>query len=178
MTIGELLLAEIRRRGTTQTEAAREMGVQASAVSRWVTETGGPPTVDNCRKIAQYVGLPLADIMLLAGHIPDDAMEHGPVTGDPEWIGVEQELRSILEPVEKEYWPPIIQALRNLVQGIVPLRVGPKNVTTMTAASSYDRRRGARTGKQRAIYTVHSSSIMGDARANVNDIVPKQRKAA
>ena len=69
-TLGALLRDELERRGLSQNQAAKRMGIQQSALSRWILGQSGAPTVENCRAIADFLGMDLLEVMELAGHVP------------------------------------------------------------------------------------------------------------
>jgi len=125
MRFGELLRLEIERRGINQMQAAHIMGVQQTAVSRWVNGTSGPPTLENCRKLAQFMDMPLMDVMRLTGYVPEDATDESTKVTDPDRLADVYEVLDIMEPLEPEKRPSIIQMVRAAVDMMLPKPVPP-----------------------------------------------------
>ena len=59
----------MRRRGRLKAQLAADLGVGHPAVYRWLTGID-VPTPASCRKIAEYSGVPLLQILAKAGHMP------------------------------------------------------------------------------------------------------------
>lgn len=127
--IGDLLRAELRRRELTQNQASRVMGVAQPSLSRWLAGEGGPPSTENCAKIAAFLDMPLVEVLKLTGRAEEEWFEgdpHGPKRDtDWDWVEIEPEIRDILEPYEREKWPSIVQIFRNVVDVMVPKPVPP-----------------------------------------------------
>jgi transcriptional regulator with XRE-family HTH domain len=68
MHLGELISAEIERRGINQKEAALEMGVADSPLSKWLRPGAPRPSPESCAKIARFLGMATADVQRLAGY--------------------------------------------------------------------------------------------------------------
>jgi len=53
---------------------AKDMGVSHPVLSRWLTGDDVPSTV-SCRKIAAYSGVPVEEILVMAGHLDEARSE-------------------------------------------------------------------------------------------------------
>lgn len=63
------LLDQMRRRDWNQTDVAERVGTHSSVVSRWVRGERVPDT-KSIDKIADVFGLPVDDVLTIAGHRP------------------------------------------------------------------------------------------------------------
>lgn len=79
LRFGEWLADRLYDRGLTQTEFALRIGVDQSTVSGWVTGAN-PPGRTNCYKIADFFGVPRAEVIRMAGHKPSVRDVQRPVT--------------------------------------------------------------------------------------------------
>jgi transcriptional regulator with XRE-family HTH domain len=82
MKLRSRIQAARRLQDMTQTELARRVGVQRSAVSHWESPTGKSPTVNNLRKIAKVTGVGFEWLATGRGRMTlssDEALEGMPV---------------------------------------------------------------------------------------------------
>lgn len=97
MTLRSRVRAARRLHDMTQTELARLVGVQRSAVSHWEAPVGKSPTVGNLRKIAKITGVGFEWLATGRGRMTlssEDALEGMPVAL-AELIDDEVEIRLI-----------------------------------------------------------------------------------
>ena len=59
----------MRRRKILPSQLASDLAVSHATVSRWLSGKDIPNT-QSCQKLAQYSGVPLEDILSIAGHVP------------------------------------------------------------------------------------------------------------
>lgn len=59
----------MRRRKRLPSQMAADLGISHATVSRWLSGDDIPST-RSCRKLAEYSGVPLENILSLAGHLP------------------------------------------------------------------------------------------------------------
>lgn len=59
----------MRRRGRNAVRLAADLGVRHPTVYRWLAGID-VPTPANCKKIAEYSGVPWAKVLAKAGHMP------------------------------------------------------------------------------------------------------------
>jgi len=74
--LGELLRLKMEQRGISQTQAASELGVPQSVLSRWL---GGQmrPSTEKCIAIAIFLGMSTEEVLRLAGHLPEEEPRNG-----------------------------------------------------------------------------------------------------
>lgn len=82
MTLGELIKAARQRRGWTQDDLAKRLGVERSYVSQWETGTRKWPQ-EHIRAIAENLGLSQIKMAIAAGIIDDPDEARAPATDDP-----------------------------------------------------------------------------------------------
>lgn len=70
MTIAELLADIAERRKISDRQLAAYMGVSTTAINRW-KHGQGIPDPPYCWKIAAIAGMPVEDVMRMAGHLPE-----------------------------------------------------------------------------------------------------------
>jgi len=70
--IGGFVKEVMRRRNKKPAQLARDIGVSHATILRWLSGEDIPRT-ESCSKLARYSGWPLADVLALAGHIPNKA---------------------------------------------------------------------------------------------------------
>lgn len=68
-TFAPWLRDQMRRREWNQTDLARRLDTHSSVISRWVRGERLPDTA-SCDRIADVFGLPVDDVLTLAGHRP------------------------------------------------------------------------------------------------------------
>jgi len=59
----------MRRRKRLPSQLAADLGVSHATVGRWLSGEDVPST-KSCRRLAEYSGVPLDQVLSLAGHIP------------------------------------------------------------------------------------------------------------
>jgi len=65
-----LFLKEVmRRRKRKASQLAADIGVSHATVSRWLSGYDIPNTV-SCRRLAEYSGVPVENVLSVVGHIP------------------------------------------------------------------------------------------------------------
>ncbi len=69
----------MRRRKRLPSQLAADLSVSHATVSRWLSSADIPNT-RSCRRLAEYSGVPLEQILSIAGHLPGVAE-----TAPPEW---------------------------------------------------------------------------------------------
>jgi transcriptional regulator with XRE-family HTH domain len=72
----------MKRRKLLLSHLAREMGVSHPTLARWLSGDDIPNSA-SCRKIAAYSGVPVEEVLVMAGHL--DGMKHEPVADWPEF---------------------------------------------------------------------------------------------
>jgi len=60
----------MRRRRRLPSQLAKDVGVSHPTVGRWLTGEDAPSTT-SCRKLAVYTGVPIEEILAMAGHLPE-----------------------------------------------------------------------------------------------------------
>ncbi len=69
----------MRRRKRLPSQLAKDLGISHATVSRWLSDEDVPNT-HSCRRLAEYTGVPVENILSIAGHLPKVAE-----TGSPQW---------------------------------------------------------------------------------------------
>ena len=69
----------MRRRKRLPSQLAADLGISHATVSRWLSGAD-VPSIKSCRKLAEYSGVPLQNILSIIGHLPRVAE-----VGHPEW---------------------------------------------------------------------------------------------
>jgi transcriptional regulator with XRE-family HTH domain len=74
MSVGDaplitLLKEVMRRRKRLPSQLANDLGISHATVSRWLSGADIPNT-RSCSKISEYSGVPVENILALAGHLP------------------------------------------------------------------------------------------------------------
>lgn len=91
---GEWLEAMLRVRNWTRADLGRRIGSHGSLVSKWAHGYQRPDSL-SCRQIAEAFGVPVREVMILAGHADPDgvlapdpakAQLHHRVDELPEWL--------------------------------------------------------------------------------------------
>ena len=59
----------MRRRKRLPSQLAADLGISHATVSRWLS-SGDIPSIQSCRKLAEYSGVPLQKVLSIVGHIP------------------------------------------------------------------------------------------------------------
>jgi len=77
--IASFLKELMRRRKRLPSQLAADLGISHATVSRWLSGADAP-SVKSCRRLAEYSGVPVQNILSIVGHLPQIAE-----TGPPEW---------------------------------------------------------------------------------------------
>jgi transcriptional regulator with XRE-family HTH domain len=72
----------MRRRKRLPSQLASDLGVSHVTVGRWLSGKD-IPSVKSCRRLAEYSGLPLEEVLSIVGHLPKRIEE--PITEWPEF---------------------------------------------------------------------------------------------
>ena len=116
MDIAELIRHEVKRRGLSQRQAAAEMGVNQSLLSRWLSGDGSVPRSDNCARIAEFLNLDPVDVLRAVGHVPPSAEK----VDDAEWeTFVQTRLRTLYGP-DPAHWKQLADGLEAIKSYILP----------------------------------------------------------
>ncbi len=91
-------------RRLSPTEFARRVGVSTTAVFNWLG--GKQPKADSCGKIAEVLGVPLLDVLIAAGHVPETARQI-----DLSTVDIYAAIRAQRSPSEAERMIQILNAL-------------------------------------------------------------------
>ncbi len=59
----------MKRRRRLPSQLAKEIGVSHPTVGRWLSGVDVPST-SSCRKLAEYAGLSMEEVLSMAGHLP------------------------------------------------------------------------------------------------------------
>lgn len=73
-SFADYLRAELDKRGLTIADVARMTGVSHPVISRWLG--GQVPSVENSRLLANAFGRPLLEVLVAAGHLWPDEVQH------------------------------------------------------------------------------------------------------
>lgn len=63
------LNALMRRRKRLPSQLAADLGISHATVGRWLS-SNDIPSPRSCRKLAEYSGVPMENILFIAGHLP------------------------------------------------------------------------------------------------------------
>lgn len=149
MDIAQALRRELERRGLSQGGAAGEMGVGQTQVSRWLR--GERPSADNCRRLAEFLGIDSAVVMQAAGYDDGNLPKGAARQMDPD---VAEMLDYILEEVILPSPPnmrwALIETVRTMRMKLVPSqgpeeageRDGPRTAVNGTGARVPEREAG------------------------------------
>lgn len=69
MDIGSFLEEQMRLHKALPSQMAFELGVSHATVSRWLSGKD-KPSIQSCKKLADYSGIPLAKIISIVGYVP------------------------------------------------------------------------------------------------------------
>lgn len=69
VTVVPFLEELMRRRNHLPSQMAANLGVSHPTVFKWLVGTYVPST-SSCRKLAEYSGIPLQEVLVMAGHLP------------------------------------------------------------------------------------------------------------
>jgi len=69
----------MRRRKRLPSQLAADLGISHATVGRWLSGADAP-SIKSCRRLAEYSGVPVQNILSIVGHLPQIAE-----TGPPEW---------------------------------------------------------------------------------------------
>jgi transcriptional regulator with XRE-family HTH domain len=59
----------MRRRKRLPSQLAADLGISHATVSRWLSGAD-TPSIKSCRRLAEYSGVPLENILSIVGHLP------------------------------------------------------------------------------------------------------------
>ncbi len=59
----------MRRRRRLPSQLAKDLGISHATVSRWLSGDD-IPSPQSCRRLAEYSGVPVENILFIAGHLP------------------------------------------------------------------------------------------------------------
>ena len=59
----------MRRRRRLPSQLAKDLGISHATVSRWLSGDDIPNT-RSCRRLGEYAGVPVENILFIAGHLP------------------------------------------------------------------------------------------------------------
>jgi transcriptional regulator with XRE-family HTH domain len=99
----------MKRRGRLASHLAKDIGVSHPTVGRWLDGSDSPSTL-SCRKLADYAGLPLEEVLAAAGHLP--RIDATPASGWPEWR----------EYAARKYPGELDDDIINMIEGLIELR--------------------------------------------------------
>ena len=77
--IASFLKEIMRRRKRLPSQLAADLGVSHATVSRWLSGADAP-NIKSCRRLAEYSGVPVQNVLSIVGHLPRVAE-----AGTPEW---------------------------------------------------------------------------------------------
>ena len=70
--ITSFLKEVMRRRKRLPSQLAADLGISHATVSRWLSGADTPST-RSCRRLAEYSGVPMENILSITGHLPEVA---------------------------------------------------------------------------------------------------------
>lgn len=94
MTTADLLARIAAERKISLAQLAAYMGVSTSAMHRW-THGQGQPDPRYCWKIAELAGMPVEEVMRIAGHLP-------PAESMPERSAIDPQVKEALDRMSPE----------------------------------------------------------------------------
>lgn len=113
MTVGtaltpfaEWLAEQLARRGSSRSKLAAGINSKPQTVSAWFNE-GRIPSPDFCRRVAEYLHVPVEDVLRIAGHLPMAMAEEKAPYDLPDWA----ELIPSLTPGDAEYVGRLVESL-------------------------------------------------------------------
>ena len=107
----------MERRKRKPSRLAKDMGVSHPTFGRWLSGDDVPSTA-SCRKLAAYSGVPVAEILVMAGHLPE--IRQSPTSEWPEF----REYASLKYPNELD--EDIIIMIEDLIERRRDKRLGNK----------------------------------------------------
>ena len=75
--IASFLKELMRRRKRLPSQFASDLGISHASVSRWLSGKDAP-SMQSCRKLAEYSGMAIGNVLFAAGHLPK-MVERGPL---------------------------------------------------------------------------------------------------
>ncbi len=72
--ITSFLKEVMRRRKRLPSQLAADLGISHATVSRWLSGADTPST-RSCRRLAEYSGVPMENILSITGHLPEVVSE-------------------------------------------------------------------------------------------------------
>lgn len=110
LQVRDLLRREIARRGISQTQAAKEIGVSQPMLSRWLADADQAPSAENCELVAAFVNRPVLEILQLAGRVSRSG-DRDTIETDLEWDMVQRELREVFG-ADRGRWGGLLTMVR------------------------------------------------------------------
>ena len=111
-----LFLKELmRRRRLLPSQLARDMGISHATVSRWLSGKDAP-SMKSCRKLAEYSGVAIGNVLSAAGHIPKT------VEKDP------ADLPELREYVSQKYPKELDEDIIVMIESLIERRRARKNL--------------------------------------------------
>jgi len=110
----------MRRRKRLPSQLAADLGISHATVGRWLSGADAP-SIKSCRRLAEYSGVPVQNILSIVGHLPQIAE-----TGPPEW----PEFR---EYAQHKYPNELDEDLITMIEDFIERRKGRR----------YDRKKGS-----------------------------------
>ena len=109
--IGSFLKELMRRRKRLPSQLAADLGVSHSTVNRWLSGVD-TPSIKSCRRLAEYSGVPVQNVLSIVGHLPKIA-EDGP-----------SELPEFREYARRKYPDELEEDLITMMEGLIERRRG------------------------------------------------------
>lgn len=118
----EWLERELQRRGSTKAKLAAGIERKPQTVYAWFNE-GRTPSPELCILIAQYLHVPVTEVLKQAGHLPSDWQEE-PAEPMPEWAN----LLPMLSRADAEYVGRLVESMaqRPVQPDEGPAQEGPR----------------------------------------------------
>jgi transcriptional regulator with XRE-family HTH domain len=129
-TLAEAIEATRLAKNIHPAEAARQMGVTATQLSRW--RRGGGISIDQLAKVATWMAVPLGELQVLAGFPAPSAIDMSSDVSDPR-------LQAIADA-----WPVLDEPRRNILLELAQRGAGI--VRTAIGASLENRKNWLRSG--------------------------------
>lgn len=93
-------------------ELARRAGMHPNGVYSWWRRPPVVPKPDTLRRVAPILGLDFADLMVLAGYLPDEHAPAPPLDAEEhELLLLAEEFKAGLRGIPRPFWGPVTAAL-------------------------------------------------------------------
>lgn len=113
MELRDLLRREIERRGVSQAQAAREMGVSQPVLSRWLADAEQLPSTENCQRVAVFLGQPVIKVLQMAGRVAASNQSDD----DMEWDVFQRDVREVFGP-DPSLWEAVLYIAKAAKAGL------------------------------------------------------------